>query len=137
MRCREGECRPSPNPRVRECVKCGRPIPVRFRDRDLALERHLGEMAAQSLGRLGIDLATAASLADEADRRAHPGGVRVDLDSDQETREELADARNYLTWGIVPLWPHYQAGEPWACHLVAKRLTALGGVLIAWHALSD
>lgn len=116
-------------------MKCGREIPPLV-DRNLPLERELVVTAARALGKLGIDENDARSLSDFADRRAHPGGVRPDIDPDEETREELADARNYLVWGIVPLWPYHQRGELWACQLVAKRLTALGGVLIAWHALS-
>lgn len=76
-------------------------------------------------------------LDDLADRRAHPGGVRPDLDADREAREELADARNYLLWGIERVHARYLEGDQDAGDEVRRRLTALSYVIEAWHALVE
>lgn len=122
--------RPSPNPRISECVKCGRPMP-QMRDRDLSLERELTQLAAKAAG-----LLDAGGIDDYANARALPGGVRPGLDFEREMREELADARNYACWAVEPLWAAHQAGDPDASKQVAKTLQALSAVVKAWHALS-
>lgn len=70
-----------------------------------------------------------------ADHRAWPGGVRLELDPDVEAAEELADCRSYLLWGLVPLAERFEAGDPDAAELYARRLRALSYVIRAWHAL--
>lgn len=126
-----GPCKhsPHPNPRLSDtCVKCGHRLPP-MRPRDIALERELVATAAEGVG------SDAGGLDAYADFRAHPGGVRPDLDDLTETREEIADARNYLVWGIER---HYQAfldGDPDAARYVTKRMRALGRLVQVWDEL--
>lgn len=137
---------PSLNPRLEgQCAKCGKPIPqleveVETRPRDIAAERHLGQLAASAVGltRPGPDgraIGDTLGLDDFADHRALPGGVRLTLDSEQECLEELADARNYLVWGLVPLSERFEAGDADAAEMYSRRLRALSYVVKAWAAL--
>lgn len=75
-------------------------------------------------------------LDEYADYRAWDGGVRVELDCDQETREELSDARNYLLWGLIPLAERFEAGDAEAAEDYARRLRALSYVIKAWQVLN-
>lgn len=70
-----------------------------------------------------------------ADSRAMPGGVRADIDADLETFEELADARNYLVWGIERDFAAYLRGESEASARYERRMRALTLVVQTWHAL--
>ena len=132
------------NPRLRgQCCKCGRPVPKvepETRPRDLAAERQLSALAAAAVGltRPGPDgkpTGDTYGLDEFADYRALPGGVRLSLDPDQECREELADARNYLLWGLVPLAERFEAGDPDAAEVYSRRLRALSYVIKAWSVL--
>lgn len=102
-----------------------------FRPRNVALERHFTEIAARAAALPGAQH----TLDAFADQRAWPGGVREDLDSDRETAEELADARHYLVWGLVPLYERAAAGDPAVLDAYERRLRALSHVIAAWHAL--
>lgn len=128
---------PSANPRTRGCERCGllpkhhvKTAEVGKRPRDLGLERKLTEIAAKSAG-----LHSTAGLDDFADRRAHPGGVREALDAVQEAAEELADARNYLTWGIERVYDAMLAGDSEATATYERLMRSLAGVVVAWDAL--
>lgn len=101
-----------------------------MRDRDPLLERSLMETAVRAAG-----LSSDGGLGAYADLRAYPGGVRVDLDADQEAREELADARNYLTWGIEPIFAQVRLGDSEFASDYERRLRSLSYVVAAWHAL--
>lgn len=61
--------------------------------------------------------------------------MRADLDPDRETAEELADARNYLLWGLDRLHARAMAGDPEVLDDYERRLRALSHVVAAWHAL--
>lgn len=101
-----------------------------MRPRDARLERELVALAVQAAG-VTSDL----GLREYADHRALPGGVRLDLDPIAEAREELADACNYLIWGIEPLYARYLAGDPEAADLYERMMRTLSGVIAAWCAL--
>ena len=108
--------------------------------RDHALERRLSALAAQAAGLTipgpeGKPVGHTFGLDEYADHRAFPGGVRTGLDADRETCEELADARNYLLWGLVPLVERFERGDVEAGEQYARRLRALSHVVRAWHAL--
>lgn len=94
------------------------------------MERHFTELASE-----GNPL-TAAHLSAFADRRAWEGGVWP-KDLEQEAREELADARNYLVWRLEPVWKDYLAGDTEAGKTVARCLSALSAVVTAWQALNS
>lgn len=104
------------------------PQPMRPRDR--VLERHLDSLAVRAAGRRHDG-----GLSRYAAARAHPGGVRAGLDADREAAEELADAWNYLRWGIEQVWGAYLAGDPDAARVYERRMRALVGVLNVWHDL--
>lgn len=103
-----------------------------MRERDLRLERMLTATAAAAHGLPGTG-----GLDAFADQRALPGGVRIELDADLETAEELADARNYLVWGIEPIYAAMVGGESVAGALYARRMRTLGHIAAAWHALQS
>lgn len=110
------------------------------RARDIDAERRLSALAASAVGltRPGPDgriVGDTYGLDDFADHRALPGGVRLELDPEQECLEELADARNYLVWGLVPLSERFESGDAEAAELYARRLRALSYVVKAWAAL--
>lgn len=133
MICPPGEHRPSPNPRSKgSCVVCGRIIP-KMRPRNLELERELTRQAATAGGGTGPvpDLGLTAL----AERRALAGGVRPHLNDVQETKEEYADARNYLVWGCERIWIPYLEREPWACDRVAQNMNSLKRLTQAWRDL--
>lgn len=129
------------NPRNKGlCVKCGRPIQEPTRPRNVQLERALTDSAAMAGGHTymregGQTEADTGGLTAWAEHRALPGGVRLSIDALRETREEIADARNYLIWGIEPIYERYLAGEPLACDEVARNMNALTFLVSAWHAL--
>jgi hypothetical protein len=135
-----GKCKHqhSKNPRNRGCVRCGR---IFERDRDSDFERQLTELAARNAGKTRPISPThmagdTAGLDEYADFRAHPGGVRFEgRDWLEETRQELADARNYLCWELEEYWGDYLDGDPVAAEVVASRMDALQKVIEAWHAL--
>jgi hypothetical protein len=66
--------------------------------------------------------------------RTRPGGILL-RDFDQDTREELSDAVNYLTWAIEQEHDAYLAGDPAAADNYERRMRALTHVVNAWHAL--
>jgi hypothetical protein len=102
------------------------------RPRNLPLERQITDMAAKA-----VDASwDGGPLSDYAHERAAPfGGVRTNLDWRREVKEELADARNYICWGLEEVWEAYEAGDVLAGEQVVHGLTALSGVLRAWDAL--
>lgn len=102
-----------------------------MRPRDVALERRLTTLAAKAVG----SEPAAASLSAFADERAWPGGVRTELDPTQEAREELADCRSYLVWGIERVYAEVLAGDPVACDEYERLMRALGAVVSAWREL--
>lgn len=103
-----------------------------LRDRNLEVEAHLMRAAVRATRH-----ADDGGLSAFADSRAWPGGVRTDLDPDGETREELADARNYLVWGLERDFAAYLRGDAVATVRYARRLRALSAVIEAWQALRD
>lgn len=102
-------------------------VEFELRPRDRGLEQRLVALAAQVCGR-----SDDGGLLAYAGRRAHPGGVRVELDADKEAAEELADCCNYLVWGIQQVWPAYQAGDPDAARVYERRMRTLVTVVRAW-----
>lgn len=98
-----------------------------MRERDLALERHLINLAA-----------LAASLPDDrglhrfANARCMPGPVRTPRDWDQEAAEELADCANYLVWGLIEDYDGYVEGEAVSTARFERRLRTLRRVVEAW-----
>lgn len=104
--------------------------------RDLALEAHLMDIAARAAEKFDTDgNGYDAGLSRFADHRAGPLGVRADLDGFREAREEFADARNYLVWDIVRIWPLVVDGEPEALDRYSQLMGALSALVSAWHAL--
>jgi hypothetical protein len=99
--------------------------------RDPALERHLVDIACRAAGHPTGD----AGLSELADARALPMGIRPDIDALQEAREELADLRNYLVWGVTLIYPLVVAGEPEALDLYSMLMGALAGTVGTWHAM--
>ena len=94
------ECQhqPSHNPRQRGiCVKCGRSLPIRDKERDPTAERALTLEAAQLTTGLYDPVATAEWLSRFSEERMHDGPWREFDSRDwvQEGLEELADNRNY------------------------------------------
>jgi hypothetical protein len=61
--------------------------------------------------------------------------VRYGLDDIREAREELADCRNYLVWGIERIHDAYLAGDPDAADRMVMNMDALVAVVRAWRAL--
>jgi hypothetical protein len=122
---------PSPNPRNQGCVKCGQAIEPSKRPRDVDLERRLTEDATKQAGYVDGDRGLTAM----AEERALPGGVRYGLDDIREAREELADCRNYLVWGIERIHDAYLAGDPDAADRMVMNMDALVAVVRAWRAL--
>jgi hypothetical protein len=100
------------------------------RARDPLLERHLTDLAARAAG-----LPNDRGLRAFADRRTHPGGVRIGADWDQEAAEEIADCANYLAWGCIETYDGYLAGEPVATARFERRLRALRRQVESWHEL--
>lgn len=103
---------------------------VATRPRDSGLEAHLRDIAVHASG-----LPNDGGLAAFADMRAHPGGVRAHMDPDRECAEELADAWNYLRWGIEQVWDAYLLGDPDAARTYERRMRAMVALLAAWYAL--
>jgi hypothetical protein len=99
-----------------------------MRARDIALERRLTDTAAKAAGLPGDG-----GLWRYANQRAHPGGVRADMDYDEETRQELADACNYLVWGIEPVYASLGSGQ--FVDDYERYMRALSRVALAWHEL--
>jgi hypothetical protein len=112
----------------------------RYRDRDLDIEAHLMNIAAQAAGHVTADdwgnlTGDDGGLSAFADARAMPGGVRADFDPDRETFEELADARNYLVWGIERDYAAFLRGESEATARYERRMRALRALVVAWWEL--
>ncbi len=103
-----------------------------IRDRDIAREHRLVNVAAESadLHRIGAELNA------YADQRALPGGVRTLADWDDETAQELADARNYLVWGIEQVYEAANAGDEEASRDYERRMRALVAVVRAYYELT-
>lgn len=104
--------------------------------RDHALEAHIMDIAARAADCFDTEgNGHDGGLSAFADARALPHGVRVSLDPVKETGEELADACNYLRWGIVRIWPLVVEGEPEALDLYSQMMGALSGLVKVWFAL--
>lgn len=99
-------------------------------NRQPALERELVSTACCAAGLQGDR-----GLNEFADSRAHPGPVRLPRDFDREVAEELADARNYLVWGIAEIYQAFLAGEPLALDVYERRMRCLSALVVAWHEL--
>ena len=99
--------------------------------RDLNLERTLTDIAARSAG---LSPSVASSLCGYSDARAEPGAVRQ-RDMDEETRQELGDGRNYLLWGIQPIYDLVIAGDPQASADYERRMRTLARLTQAWAEL--
>lgn len=117
------------------CVVCGKvpeAHPVTHIPRDMQGERVITALAAQAGG---VREAAARSLDDFADARALPGGVRIDLDAVREISEELADARNYLVWGVQRTMPGVEQLDHDALEQYEPLMRCLAAVQEAWAAL--
>jgi hypothetical protein len=99
-------------------------------ERDALLEAHLVDVACRA-----ACVSDDAGLSAFADARAWPGGVRRNLDAIRETQEELADACNYLRWGIQRIYALVEAGEPEALDAYSQMMGALSALVVCWHAL--
>lgn len=96
-------------------------------DRDPALGSYLVDIATRAAG-----LSSDHGLNALAEHRALPGPVRLPRDFDQEIREEIADARNYIIWAIQELYEAYVAGDPQAADDYERRMRALSRLVQAW-----
>ena len=107
------------------------------RPRNIGLERELTGIAAKGAGFTHPITGDPddGGITEWAEFRALPGGVRLGLDDIRETREELADARNYLVWGVERVYDRYLAGDPEVIDAVVKRMDALTGVVRVWQTL--
>lgn len=121
--------------RIGRCVKCDAlmltPDVTPMFQRNPELEDMLTRIAARAAG---VSMGVAESLTIFSDSRIAPGGVR-DIPMDPEAREEISDCRNYLVWGIQPIYRQVQAGDPQACHDYGRRMRALSRQLLAWQDL--
>jgi hypothetical protein len=127
------------------CVKCGLRIPeswvplIEVWPRNVELERMLTEKAASAAGYHGPNgEGDDAGMTSWSEHRTLPGGVRARTDEGfvREVREEYADARNYLVWGVERYYDRYLAGDPLACDKVARNMNSLKFLMGAWHALT-
>ena len=121
--------------RIGRCVKCDAlmltpDVTPMFR-RDPDLEERLTLIAARAAG---VSESVARSLTIFSNGRIAPGGVR-DIPMDPEAREEISDCRNYLVWGIQPIYRRMQAGDPQAGHDYSRRMRALSRQVLAWQDL--
>jgi hypothetical protein len=99
-------------------------------ERDHRLEVELVDLAARAAGLNGDH-----GLSAFAEHRAWPGPVREGPDWDREAREELADCRSYLCWGVQQVYAGMLAGDPVALDAYERRMRALSAVVKAWHEL--
>lgn len=121
--------------RIGRCVKCDAlmltpDVTPMFR-RDQELEETLTLIAARAAG---VDPSVARSLTIFSNSRIAPGGVR-DIPMDPEAQEEISDCRNYLVWGIQPIYRRMQTGDPQACNDYGRRMRALSRQVLAWQDL--
>lgn len=135
-------CRESANHRHAGYCDCGKRYipPVTHRPRNEKLERYFTNVAAAASGfytkdEYGQPVGDTFGLDDFADARAMPGGVRINIDVDRETAEEFADARNYLVWGLEPIYRAAREGDGEASDLYERRMRALRFLIAAWQAL--
>lgn len=100
-----------------------------LRPRDVPLERHLIQLAADSVG-----LPDDGGLRAFSDARTLPGPIR-ERDFKQDAGEEIADLANYASWQLQALYPGYLAGESKACDEFARYLDVLALTVQAWRRL--
>lgn len=131
-----GYLKPS-NPRHTTCCRCGRGPEKHstsegdtVRQRNLLFERDITRKCAEGV-------ADPTGLIQHAETRArtlsqeyvhHPELVQVGRDRIQDVREELADARNHLCWGLEE---HLEDGH------VRRWQIALRHIILAYQALED
>lgn len=99
-------------------------------DRDTRLERELLSIAARAAG-LPVD----SGLHEFASSRALPGPVRLPRDFDQEIREEIGDAANYVCWKIQEIYPAFLTGDPVAADTYERMMRVLVKLNEAWNEL--
>lgn len=105
--------------------------------RDPLLERQLTRMAHQSAGvAVPMDERAPTGLDVYAERRTHPGPLRLPRVWMTEAAEELADARNYLVWEAISHYPGYHAGDLEACARFEHAMRTLAAVTVAWRELT-
>lgn len=106
-----------------------------WRPRNRQIEAELVDTAARAAGFFDSEgRGDDGGMRAFADKRAHQGGVRRNLDAFQEVAEELADALNYSVWGIEPIWQRVLDGEPEAMDDYSRLLQGLSHLIAAWHA---
>lgn len=123
----------SVNPRQQGwCVKCSKPMPetLKARQRDLDLEREITRHAARGYANPEriIEIAEFRASSASGEYVTDPMLLAPGKDWVHEAREELVDARNYLTW-----WLCENVGN----ELAESRLRALRCVLLAFQELED
>ena len=107
------------------------------RPRDVALERKLSRMAHQAAGvMVPMDETTPTQIDTYAERRCHPGPLRLPRSWMTEAAEELADCRNYLLWEATAHHAGYLAGDLDACARFEHAMRTLAAVTVAWRELT-
>lgn len=107
------------------------------RARDPLLERRLSRLAHQAAGvHVPMDEAEPTALDAYAERRCHPGPLRLPRSWMTEAAEELADCRNYLLWEASEHHAGYLAGELESCERFEHAMRTLAAVARAWHELT-
>jgi len=126
----DGPCVPFPTPHKKDmCVKCGRHIVTEPApgERDIGFEWEFTQAAASMVHLDGTPLNEFAAS------RAGTEPIRdfTERDMVREVREELGDARNYLTWLVQQLHGHPDAEQAGLAQEAAGR--ALAHVVAGWH----
>ncbi len=107
------------------------------RQRNPQLERTLSRLAHQAGGvSVPLDDRAPTALDEYAERRCHPGPLRLPRVWMTEAAEELADCRNYLLWEATAYYEGYQAGDPEACRRFEHAMRTLAAVAKAWRELT-
>lgn len=114
---------------------------VQWRERDIPLERHLAELAAEAAGfavpdpeRPGRMKGEDGGLRKFADARTQPGPIR-ERHFFQDAGEEIADLANYATWQAQKHYPGYLAGDPEHADEFARYMDVLAGAVTLWRRL--
>ena len=108
------------------------------RERDIALERHLTDLAAQAAGFTRSDglkvIGDDGGLRAFADARTAPGPIR-ERDMRQDAGEEIADLLNYAEWQAQKHYEGYLAGDPLEAEEFARYMDIAALAVTAWHRL--
>jgi hypothetical protein len=113
-------------------------VPEPTRDRDIPLERHLTDIAAQAAGFTRSDglnvVGDDGGLRAFADQRTMPGPIR-ERHFRQDAGEEIADLLNYAQWQAQKHYEGYVAGESGHSDEFARYMDIAALAIKAWHRL--